>query len=328
MNKMIRVFLLAAAVFAFFPAPAAQAKKKYHYEPATEKQYEKYGEEWKLIESITYSYNKAGLISKMESNYLEMEEADEESDEIPWSEHVKTDTYKYNKKGFMTKQVTTTDGEESFKNTTSYDKKMNITSDKYYSYGKMTEKYVNKYNKKGKLTKEIHYDYENGIKATAKIKYDKKGNPVKRTAKDQNGNYVSKTTYKYSYKGKKLVKETEKFEDYVNIDGDYTLTTTYYSNGEVKKSSMKGTGYSWADSFDKKGRQTKAVYKSSADHYESVSEYNKNGLIIETVIKEGNTRNTETYHYETNKKGIKKMTVYYNGDPIRRTEYTYVKVKN
>ena len=326
MNNRIKYMLLIMAAVMLAAAPAVMAKA--HYEIATEQEYIMDSGSWQLLNDIAYTYNKSGLVSECRSVFRVEDGADAETGEVIFQDHVQTDAYRYNSKGLLTSQITKTDGKETFRKTVSYDRKMNVLSEKNYNDRKITDSYVNTYDKKGNMTRSVHRNYAEGKKTTVKIRYDQKGNPVKRTETDKDGNYVSVTTYQYYYKGKKLIKETEQFDNYAGIDGDFILTTTYHTNGKVKKSSMKSAAYSWTETFDRKGRQTGAKHKWTANNYTSVSKYNKKGLLVKETMREAGLLNVETYKYKTGKNGIDSMTVYYNGEAVRMKKYTYVKVRN
>ena len=280
---------------------------------------------------------------------------------------------KYTNNGMLKKRIMKYDDGSKLEATYSY-KGKNVTTFITKYKGKNSNKTAYTYNKKGLITKQTNYYYESGkwVKGSytkytfdskgreTKYEYYSKDNPDEPKLKRQNW-------YEVSYSGKKRTEKHYNYEDkmvgknvytmdskgrdkklvqtsiYYFTDQDpqettSTTTYTYYNNGQVKKESTKGDGYTETRTFRSDGQMLSQ--KSKGTDYERSTEisYNKKGLItkeVSTYTHNSTDENGETvtdttkdtwkYKYEGYYKNKYPKVIYisHNGQKYSKDEKTY-----
>ena len=250
-------------------------------------------------ETTTYTYNKAGLLTK--SSYTGMYD-DYYTESFTYDADFRVTKWKYgsifcdessavayNKKGNAVKITNqTVDGEYDV--VYSYNSK-GLVSKKETKCEWAPSTTVYSYNSSGKLIKEVStFD---GTTTTYTYTYNKDGRLSKSTQKYSYGTY--ETLYKYNSKGK-LISEA-------NAGSGYTSKTTYKydSKGRLTQEKSEDGNYvvTKTYTYNSKGLLTKKTQKSTDGIiYTYTYAYDSHGNLIKQTRKEGSSTTTVTYTYK------------------------------
>ena len=304
--RCITTLLLAAAIIPLLLAVPAQAKKKkvtYWQRTGHTTSYYRDGK-WEKEYKWSEKYNNKGKITSDTSTSYHA--WDEKTGAMTDKKEVTKTVYKY-KKGKITKATTYTNDKKTGYSVYSYNKKGYLKTIKHY-------------NKKGKKVSTTTYKYNtNGTRKSETIKYTNKKLKTEKTT----------FTYKY-YSGKRIKKRTSKRSDGTKTVFDYA------KNGNMTKYTYTGTNFTRQEFYNKKGLLEKETHKSKDSSSTTTYTYNNKDLKTKSVEKWTNKYNgttnkgTTTYTYEckadTHGNVIEEIEYRDGKEPSTKYEYTYKKL--
>lgn len=314
------------------PAPAKAAymiskKVNYYWD----------GQDWKENYRNHYKYDKKGRQISHQSIWFDRI-WDEKIQDLKEVKHVNETKTTYNKAGYVTKEVTTEDGKESYRHEIKYNSKYQETEYKTYEKGKLLVRQVIKYNKNGSISQVLIYNEKNKLEYTHYHYYDKHGYRTKVVQKNPKGKVIGTTTFKNTYSGGKISKIVEK--------GDhYTLTIVFYKNGNRKSEKYESKDVKWTYLYYKNGFMKSE--ETFMENYHSLNKYDSKGNIIsalsesegyktyttykdgweatEEVTMDGETQKY-TFKYKKSSGRVTLQTRYMGKTATDKTEYSYVKI--
>ena len=300
------------------------------------------GEDETYIEENSYSYNDKGFL---------IEEKSYEEDPDTGISH-RRELYKYNNDQKLIENSYYSNDSLKRQVLYWYDNKGNLLRKLFYLDNKPYTDTKFEYNHIGNLIKKTENYIKTDYKHVKKYEYDAKNRLILFTKEDDDTKeIILKIIYKddllieiydnrddeevhifYSYKNKKLINKVISKSFFNGCYYDYIKEKILYDEkGRIKKSfdyKQNKIKKTYTYYYDNKDRviKTELLYTGDKKEY-WIDNYDTIGNLIETIYKNDDYRDKDSYTYDNNNNLLSKIT-YKGNKAIEKTFYTYDKYQN
>ena len=300
------------------------------------------GEDETYIEENSYSYNDKGFL---------IEEKSYEEDPDTGISH-RRELYKYNNDQKLIENSYYSNDSLKRQVLYWYDNKGNLLRKLFYLDNKPYTDTKFEYNHIGNLIKKTENYIKTDYKHVKQYEYDAKNRLILFTKEDDDTKeIILKIIYKddllieiydnrddeevhifYSYKNKKLINKVISKSFFNGCYYDYIKEKILYDEkGRIKKSfdyKQNKIKKTYTYYYDNKDRVIKAELLYTGDKKEYwIDNYDTIGNLIETIYKNNDYRDKDSYTYDNNNNLLSKIT-YKGNKAIEKTFYTYDKYQN